>query len=398
MSSLLVDHIGLLATCTPGLGAGPLGTLSDAAVIIDEGTVAYVGPSAGAAAADEVLDAGGRCVVPGFVDSHTHLVFAGDRGEEFAARMAGAPYAAGGIRTTVAATRLASDEELFERAEGLAAEALSSGTTTMEIKSGYGLTVADEARLLAVATRLTTEVTFLGAHVVPDGGDPDAYVDLVVGPMLDACAPLARWADVFCDRGAFTGEQSRRVLQAAAARGLGLRLHAAQLQPGPGVELACELGAASADHLTYLTGADIDALAAADTVATLLPAAEFSTRHPYPDARALLDAGATVALASDCNPGTSFTTNMPFVVALAVRDMLMTVEEALLAATTGGAQALRRSDIGRIAPGCSGDLAVLDAPHPSWLTYRPGVAIIRAVVRAGAVVSRAQALPAGRRP
>jgi imidazolonepropionase len=365
------------------------------------GTIAWVGHEGrlpeGVGA--EHVDLGGRAVIPGFVDSHTHLVFAGDRVDEWAARMAGRAYQAGGIRTTVAATRAASDASLASGAARLAEEALRSGTTTIEVKSGYGLDLETEPRLLTAAGTVTDEVTFLGAHVVaPEfAGRPDEYVALVAGPMLAACAPASRWVDVFCDRGAFDADQSRTVLEAGRLAGLGLRLHGNQLAPGPGVALAVELGAASVDHCTYLSAGDVDALAGSPgTVATLLPAAEFSTRAPYPDARRLLDAGVSVALASDCNPGSSFTTSVPFVIALAARHMGMSVPEAVVAATAGGAAALRRCDVGRLVPGCRADLVVLDAPGASWLGYRPGVDLVMAVVRAGRLV--AGAWPASDRP
>jgi imidazolonepropionase len=365
-----------------------------ALVVAADGTVAWVGPE------DQLpeqvggtrFDLRGRAVVPGFVDSHTHLVFAGDRAGEWEARLAGRAYAAGGIRTTVDATRSASDGELLEGAARLAAEARRSGTTTLEVKSGYGLDVASEARILAVAGAVTEETTFLGAHVVPAemAGRPDDYVDLVCGAMLERCAPLARWIDVFCERGAFDVDQSRRVLEAGRAAGLGLRLHGNQLGPGPGVALGVELGAASVDHCTHLSAADIDGLASSGrTVATLLPTAEFCTRSPYPDARRLLDAGVPLALASDCNPGSSYTTSMPFVIALAVREMAMTITEAVRAATAGGAAALQRGDIGRLVPGRRADLVVLEAPTAAWLGYRPGVDLVRAVVCAGDLVAGA---------
>jgi len=326
--------------------------------------------------------------VPGFVDSHTHLVFAGDRAEEFTARMAGQPYAAGGIGITTAATRAASDDDLRTGAAQRLAEARAGGTTHAEIKSGYALDVEGEARLCRLASELTDDVTFLGAHLVPAeyAGRADEYVALVAGPMLDACAPWCRWADAFCEVGAFDADQTRAVLEAAAARGLGLRVHANQLGTGPGVQLAVELGAASADHCTYLTDADVEALAGSATVATLLPAADFSTRQPYPDARRAIDAGARVAIATNCNPGSSYTTSMAFCIALAVRDMNMTPEEALLAATTGGARALGRDDVGRLAPGMRADAVVLDAPSYTHLVYRPGVPLVGAVVMAGQVV------------
>jgi imidazolonepropionase len=310
-------------------------------------------------------------------------VFAGDRGDEFAARMAGAPYAAGGIRVTTEATRATPAEELVRLTGGRLAEARRGGTTHVEIKSGYGLDVETERRSCEVASRFTDDVTFLGAHVVPAGSDPDEYVRLVTGEMLAACAPLARWIDVFCEEGAFDAEQSRAVLEAGRAAGLGLRVHGNQLGPGPGVRLAVELGAASVDHCTYLTDADVDALAGGDTVATFLPATDFSTRQPYPDARRLLDAGAPVAIASNCNPGSSYTTSMAFCLALAVRDMHMTTEEALLAATRGGARALRRTDVGHLAPGARADLAILEAPSYSHLVYRPGVPLVAATLVGG---------------
>jgi len=385
---VLLDGIGELLTNDPALG--PDGVIHDAAVAVEGDRVVWAGPRSATpdGVAGPWVDVEGRAVLPGFVDSHTHLVFAGDRAAEFDARMRGERYAAGGIRSTVEATRGATDVELSARARRLADEAVRSGTTTLEVKSGYGLTVDDEVRLLGVATTLTGDVTFLGAHVVPPefADDPDVYVDLVCGAMLDACASLARWCDVFCDRGAFDGAQARRVLEAGRDHGLGLRIHANQLEHGPGARLAADLGAASADHLTHLDDDDREALAAAGVVATLLPVAELSTRSPWPDARRLLDAGATLALATDCNPGTSFTTNMPIVIALAVTAMGMTPVEAVRAATAGGAAALRREDVGRIAAGARADLLVLDAPSFVHLAYRPGVPLVRTVIRGGSVV------------
>lgn len=387
MTTTLISGIGELTT-NVAAGGDPTGTLRDAAVLIDGARIAWVGSSAAAPAADEVVDAGGRAVIPGFVDSHSHLVFGGDRAAEFEARMAGKPYAAGGIRSTVQATRAATDDQLRARLRGFIEELRAQGTTTVEIKSGYGLAVADEERLVRLAAEVTPEVTFLGAHVVPVeyADDPDAYVDLVVGPMLDACAPHSRWIDVFCETGAFTVAQSRRILEAGITRGLAPRVHASQLGPGDGVRMAVELGAASVDHGTYLTDADIAALAASDTVLTLLPGVEFSTRQPYPDARRLLDAGVTVALACDTNPGSSFTSSMAFCIAIAVRDMGMTTAEAVWAATAGGARALRRDDIGRITPGARADLVVLDAPSRVHLAYRPGVPLVQRVWKDGLAV------------
>jgi imidazolonepropionase len=385
LSSLVVDNIGLLVTNDPELGE-----VRDAALVIEDGHVTAV--ERAGAAGDDGLDAGGRCVLPGFVDSHTHLVFAGDRTEEFAARMSGAPYEAGGIRVTTDATRAATTGEVTAVAAALRLEAFEAGITHVEIKSGYGLDVDSERRLCEVAAQFTDDVTFLGAHAVPGEyeGRADDYVDLVCGPMLDACAPHARWIDVFCEEGAFNADQSRAVLEAGRAAGLGLRVHANQLGPGPGVQLAVELGAASADHCTYLTDDDIEALAAGDTVATFLPATDFSTRQPYPDARRAIDAGVSVALATNTNPGSSYTTSMSFCIALAVRDMGMTPAEAISAATLGGAKALRRDDIGHLAPGARADLMILGAPSYVHLVYRPGVPLVRRTLVAG---SRPQLTP-----
>jgi imidazolonepropionase len=383
-ASLLLDNVGELVTNDPEM-PGPLGLRHDVAVVIADEEVAWIGPGAQAPAVDARIDCAGGTVLPGFVDSHSHLVFAGDRAEEFAARMAGRRYAAGGITTTVQATRAADDETLRTNVHRLTEQLRRSGITTFEIKSGYGLTVTDESRAVHIAGAFTDEVTLLGAHVVPPefSGDRRGYLDLVNGPMLDACAPTAKWVDVFCDRGAFDADESREVLAAGVRHGLTPRVHANQLQHGPGVAVAVETGAASADHCTYLTETDIAALSDSATVATLLPGAEFSTRSPYPDARRLLDAGVTVALATDCNPGTSYTTSMPFCIALAVREMHMTVAEAVSAATVGGAAALRRSDVGRVVVGGPADLVLLDAPSHIHLAYRPGVDLVRQVWRRG---------------
>jgi imidazolonepropionase len=386
MTTLAIDNIGQLATCDPEAGDGELGLIVDAAVVLEGDRIAAIEP-AGSVDADRHIDVGGRAVIPGFVDSHTHLVFAGDRAHEFAQRMAGGRYEAGGIRMTTEATRAAGADTLLELARRRRREALRAGITHQEIKSGYGLNVESEELCCRVASALTDDVTFLGAHVVPAeyAGREDEYVDLVCGPMLEACAPHARWIDVFCEDGAFDAEQSRAVLAAGRAAGLGLRVHANQLREGPGVQLAVELGAASADHCTYLSGADVEALAAGQTVATFLPATDFATREPYPDARRVIDAGARVALATNTNPGSSYTTSMSFVLALAVRDMGMTIGEAVRAATAGGAAALRRDDVGRIAPGARADVVVLDAPSYEHLVYRPGVPLIAATVAAGQV-------------
>jgi imidazolonepropionase len=377
VSATVITGIGELVTNDPSAGdRSPLGLLTDAAIVAEDDQIVWVGPAGQAPPADRRVEVGGRAVIPGFVDSHSHLIFAGDRCREFSARMTGTAYDGGGIATTVAATVAASDVDLRRLLADRVAEMRAQGTTTVEIKSGYGLSVPEEVRELRLAGEVTAETTFLGAHVVPPRWNAEEYVALVTGEMLAACAPYARWIDVFCEPAsahAFDGDQARAVLSAGRAEGLGLRVHGNQLGPGPGVQLAVELSAASVDHCTYLTDADVDALAGGGTVATLLPGVEFSTRAAYPDAQRLLAAGITVALATDCNPGTCYSSSMPFVIALAVREMGMTPAEAVWAATAGGAAALQRDDIGIVAPGARADLAVLDAPTYLHLAYRPGV-------------------------
>jgi imidazolonepropionase len=383
VTTLALDNIALLVTNDPALGEGPLGLLRDAALICEGDRVAAV--ERAGVASDDRIDVAGRCVIPGFVDSHTHLVFAGDRAEEFVVRMAGASYVPGGIWDTVTSTRGASHAELRALTRIRRREALRAGITHLEIKSGYALDVPGEARLCELAAEITEDATFLGAHLVPREYEnrADDYVALVCGDMLQACAPHVRWIDVFCERGAFDADQARAVLEAGSTAGLGLRIHANQLGLGPGVQVGVELGAASADHCTHLTDSDVEALAGSETVATLLPATDFSTHQPYPDARRLLDAGASVALATNCNPGSSNTTSTSFCIALAVRELGMTAEEALQAATVGGAKALRRSDVGRLATGARADAVVLAAPSYAHLVYRPGVPLIAATVCAG---------------
>jgi imidazolonepropionase len=397
MSSRAVIGIGELVACD-GTGSDLLGIRSNAAVVVEDGRIAWIGAIAETPAADTMIDVAGRAIIPGFVDSHSHLVFAGDRGTEFVARMTGQPYDGGGIGVTVAATRAATDEELTELLGGRIAELRSLGTTTIEIKSGYGLTVADEVRALRIARQFTTETTFLGAHVVPAeyADDRAAYLDLITGPMLQQAAPYARWIDAFCEPHsphAFDADEARHILKAGAAAGLGLRVHGNQLGPGPGVRLAVELGAASVDHCTHLAQADVDALAAAEaTVATLLPGVEFCTRSPYPDAARLLAAGVSIALATDCNPGTCYSSSVPWVLSLAVREMGLTPAQALFAATAGSARALRRTDIGSLVLGNRADLTVLDAPSYVHLAYRPGVPIAR-ILDVGFTGQRANARP-----
>ena len=391
--TVLFSGIGLLVTndeTHPDGDGSALGVIRDAAFVVDGARIAWVGRSAEAPDADERRDLDARTVVPGFVDSHTHLVFAGDRADEFGARMSGIPYSAGGIASTVVATRRAADSDLRRNAAALLDEMAAAGTTTVEIKSGYGLTVLDEARGVSLARELTVESTFLGAHVVPAeyAGRRADYVDLVCGQMLAACAPNARWIDVFCDRGAFDVDETREILAAGMRAGLLPRLHAHQLTRTGAMQLGAEMGAASVDHCNVVDDADLGALAASGTVATVLPGADFSTRSAYADARRMIDAGVTVAMATDCNPGTSFTTNMPFCMAVAVREMRLTPAEALWAATMGGAKALRRDDVGRLAPGAGADFAVIDAPSYVHLAYRPGVPLVGQTWRQGRRVPR----------
>ena len=387
MTSTLVHNIGQLVTNDPQHDGTKLGLIENAALLIEDGVVAWAGADTDAPThhIKHRFDAHGRAVIPGFVDSHTHLIFAGDRSKEFRARMLGESYTAGGIAHTVEKTRAASDQTLRNNAQSLLNEAYSSGTTTIEIKSGYGLTVNDERRSLEIAQSFTDETTFLGAHVVPVEykKNPKDYVDLVTGPMLDAVAPFSKWIDVFCDKGAFSVDDARTILKAGISKGLLPRLHANQLQEGHGVRLGVELDAASVDHVSHLSEKDIEALSTSKTVATLLPGAEFSTRSAYPDVRPLLEASITVALASDCNPGSSYTTNMPFIIAVAVREMHFSPEQALWSATMGGAKALRREDIGHLFEGARANFSILNADSYIHLAYRPGVNLVEQVWRDG---------------
>lgn len=387
MTQTLVENIGLLVTNDPSFDGTPLGLLRNAAFLVEKGSITWVGESVSAPRAEvkNRIDAQGRCIIPGFVDSHTHMVFAGDRCDEFGARMRGERYSAGGIGYTVELTRKANNGQLLQSGRRLIAEANASGSTTIECKSGYGLTVEDEARQLVVARQLTEETTFLGAHIVPKeySDSPDDYVDLVCGPMLEAAKPNAKWIDVFCDKGAFTPDQSRKILKAGIAKGLLPRIHANQFEPGEGVQIGVELDAASVDHVTYLSDSDIDLLSGSETLATLLPAAEFSTRSNYSDARRLFEAGVKVALASDCNPGSSYTTNIPFVIAIAVRDLYFSPEQAIWSATRGGAMALRRKDVGHLGVSAIANFSIFCTPSYIHLAYRPGVPLIDEVWRNG---------------
>lgn len=407
-ASLLITNIGELSTQDHAGGAAA-SVLRNAAVVFEGERISWVGAAAEAPAADEAVDAGGRAGLPGWVDSHTHLVFAGDRSAEFEARMAGGSYAAGGIAVTTEATRAASDYDLTRLLLARVAEAAAGGTTYVETKTGYGLSVEEERRHARIAAGVADQVTFLGAHLVPDGADAEDYTDLVCTDMLAAVLPYVQWADVFCEKGAFTEEQSRRVLAAGRAAGLGLRVHGNQLGHGAGAQLAVEFGAASVDHVNYLSDDDVAALAGTwtgwtpggpgtpGTVATCLPACDLSTRAPLAPARRLLDAGVPVALASNCNPGTSYTSSMNFCVATAVLQMGLTVQEAVRAATFGGALALRRHSgpdrdgqraVGSLAVGHRADLQLLNAPSAAHLAYRPGMPLTGSVWRAGVQVRR----------
>ena len=385
MTTRVIRHIGELTTNDPSVGDGTImGRFVDAALVVDDYRVLWSGPDLDAPAADEMIDAHGAAVVPGFVDSHTHAIFAGERSDEFEARMAGVAYDGGGIARTVSATRAADLDDLRGQSGTRVDELRAGGVTTVEIKSGYALTITGELRLLDIAGELGDEVTFLGAHVVPEEfeHDRDGYVALVAGAMTEACAPRAKWVDVFCDRGAFSVDETRHILTSARRAGLQPRLHANQLADIGAIALAVEMDCASVDHCTHVSDEDLDLLGSSSTVATLLPGAEFSTRSPYPSARRFLDAGVRVALATDCNPGTSYVTSMAFVIALAVREMGMSVDEALWAATRGGAAALRRDDVGHLSVGARADLALLRAPRAAHLAYRPGSALVDRTLRA----------------
>jgi imidazolonepropionase len=383
--SIAITNIGSLVTNDQSLGSGILGEIENAALVIENDKIAWVGNNNDVPDTDQKIDMAGKAVIPGFVDSHAHLLFAGERSKEFQARMKGEKYSTGGIKSTVAATRAASNEALEQNMLRLVSEMQRSGITTYETKSGYGLTTEDETRALQIAAKHTPETTFLGAHVVPSeyAGKEDHYVDLVIGEMLDSVLPHAKWIDVFCDQGAFDVDQARQILQAGIDKGLLPRIHANQLTQGGGVQLAVELDCASADHCTHLSDKDIELLAGSNTVATLVPGAEFSTRATYPNAARLFDAGVNVAIATDCNPGSSYTTSMPFCIALAIREMGFSPEQALWSATMGGAKALRRTDVGALVVGQSADLVVLNAPSYLHLGYRPGVDLVSEVFKSG---------------
>lgn len=393
MSDLFLTGIGHLTT---NRGS----PVSDAVVAVKGGTVVYAGPAADAPDQTGVrVDCGGQAVIPGFVDAHTHLVFAGDRSDEFARRLAGESYqdiaaSGGGILATVAATRSASEDELFQLASDRVWRMIRSGTTTIEIKSGYGLDLETEMRMLAVARRIgdelpiTVRTTFLGAHSVPTEfmGDRDGYVELVIDEMVPAAAELADYCDVFVEDGVFTIEEGRRIFSAAAEHGMRARVHAEQLGHHGGAALAAEIGAVSADHLDNATPEDAAALAAAGVSAVLVPGASYTLRSPQAPGPTFVEAGCNVALATDCNPGTSFFESIGPIISLGVVQMGLTVDQAIAAATIGGAISLGIDDRGWIGPGAKADLIVLDAPTPAHIPYRPGANHVARTFKEGAAV------------
>lgn len=376
---LLLSGTGRLLVSQPH-AAEPPGTLSPWALLIRDGRIGWVGSPDEAPAADRWEDLGSALVSPGLVDSHTHPVFAGDRADEAAARLEGQPYAAGGILRTVAATRQAPDAELQALVEDRFRAALAGGTTTLEAKSGYGLTTVEELRALrligaaAAAAGIRVVRTFLGAHAVPpEATSTEAYVATVIEDMLPAVADEAEFCDVFCDRGFFTPAQAEAILTAARGHGMGLKLHADQLARTGAAELGVRLGATSVDHLEQLDAAGVRALAASATVATLLPGPAVAMRDRLPPARALLDAGASVALATDANAGTYANPSMPLVIGLGATLLGMSVGEAIAAATAGGAAAIGMShEIGVLREGMTADLVAWDAEHEGAFALRLG--------------------------
>jgi imidazolonepropionase len=412
-ADVLIDTADLVVTCAgpaprAGAGQGTIAAVPRASVAGWRGRIVAVGPADMVArtvrleAGARVIEARGRTVLPGFVDPHTHVVYAGDRRDELARRLAGASYAeiaagGGGIVRTVAATRAASVDELVAGARPRLADALAQGTTTCEVKSGYGLETAAELRMLrairvlAASQPVELSPTFMGAHEVPVEyrNRRDAYLDLVVDEMLPAVAAegLAEWNDVFCEAGVFTPEESRRVLEAGRRHGLAPRIHADELGPSGGSLVAAAVGATSADHLIFTGPAEADAMARAGVVATLLPAAAFFLKlGRYAPARLFVERGVPVALATDMNPGGGFTPSMPFVIALACFGMGLTLEEAIVGATANAAAALGRHDrVGSLEAGKQLDAVLLDGPIADLV--RIGAPVIRAVIKRGVVVA-----------
>ena len=396
MTGLYLTGIAHLTT-----NAGP--PLHDVVVATSGSTIEYAGPAADAPDQGDrqLIDCAGAAVLPGFVDAHTHLVFAGDRSDEFGRRLAGESYSeiaagGGGILATVRATREASETELFETAAARVWRMIRGGTTTIEVKSGYGLDLDTELKLLRVARRLGEELpvtivtTFLGAHsVAPEyAEDREGYVEHLISDMLPVVADLADYCDVFVEDGVFSVEEARRILEAARPFGMEPRVHAEQLSHLGGARLAAELGATSADHLDHVDEEDARALAQSGVSAVLVPGASYTLRSPQAPGPMLLEAGCSVALATDCNPGTSFFESMALVISLAVVQMGLTVEQAIRAATWGGAESLGLQDRGRISPGDKADLVILDAPDPAHIPYRPGSQLVLGTIQDGRWVHR----------
>jgi imidazolonepropionase len=399
--SLVITDIGQLVTNDETL-PGLLGIVEDAAVAIDGGMIGWVGAWEDLPdeyRSYEMLSVGGSAVLPGFVDSHTHAVFAGDRSREFAMRLEGATYeelqgAGGGIYSTVRATRGATLDELVEASLPRIARMLANGTTTIEIKTGYGLDLATEVKMLDAIDQICnvlpidTIPTFLGAHVVAPEftDDRGSYVDLVAGAMMDAVMDRVAFVDVFCDEAAFTVDETKWIAEAARSRDLGVRLHVEQLGHTGGAALAAEIGAVAADHLDHATDEDLDALVRAGTVGVLLPGVSYSMREPAPDGRRFWDAGLTVAIATDCNPGTAYVETMPFIISLAAVTSGLTPAEAVWSATRGGALALGLHDRAVLTPGMLADLVILDAPTYEHLTYRPDGGLVIQVIKRGVLL------------
>lgn len=378
---------------------GLLGIILDAAIAVDGDVIAWVGRETDVPdeyRSFEMQSASGSAVLPGFVDSHTHAVFAGDRSHEFAMRLDGATYeevqaAGGGIYSTVRATRRATLDELVETSLPRISRMLASGTTTIEVKTGYGLEITTEIKMLDAIDRISSTLpidivrTFLGAHVIAPEftDDRTSYVDLVVGEMMDAVEDRVSFVDVFCDDTAFTVRETRRIVEAAQSRGLDIRLHVEQLGHTGGAALAAEVGAVAADHLDHATDDDITALARVGTVAVLLPGVSYSMRDPAPVGRRFRDAGVKVALATDCNPGTAYIETMPFIISLASVASGLTPAESVWAGTRGGALALGLVDRGLVVPGMLADLIILDAPSYEHLAYRPDGDLVAQVIKRG---------------
>jgi len=410
--NLIVENAAELVTCSgtaakTGTQMADIGIIPDGAVVIEAGRIVYVGPTSGLPVGldrtgFDIIDASGKAVLPGFVDPHTHFVFGGYRPEEFAWRLRGDTYMeimqrGGGIHSTVAATRAASREELLAVGRNRLDAMLSFGVTTVEGKSGYGLDLETEIKQLEVMAELNTGhpvdivTTFLGAHAVPADykNRGDRYIDFLIDAVLPEVTGrnLAEFCDVFCEQGVFSIDQSRRLLTAAAEAGLKLKLHADEIVPLGGAELAAELGAVSADHLLHASDAGIAAMATAGVVANLLPGTAFSLKEPYARARAMIAKKCAVALATDLNPGSSFTLSIPLLASLATLQMGLSPEETVTALTLNGAAALdRAAAVGSLDPGKLGDLVILEYPSYRFIPYHTGVSVVEKTIKSGNIV------------